>query len=316
MKKPKKHTIATLQAALIIKNIHSFVSIVSIENDRVTVKDTVYGEYAVGLKSFCDSEEFPLHKNRRHAIKMEKAASKVVGTQVNGYKILSLFYGPDRGYKNRSFYVEYIAGCGHPSTATQASLKNHKDPGQLCSTCAKTKHGARSKNGGERVKRTPTYIYWQKNRQKLPIFLQEFSDFRRILGDKPYTKAEVIIEKDRAYWRPLIVVEDKEINLMATALRQAFRFSEIYKKAIESAKVETTEGTRYTCALCGNLVKRTNIQVDHIEPIAPLDGRPLKKEEIIDRVWTTKIQILDKTCHSKKSALENKTRRENRKVLK
>ena len=317
MKKPDKHTIATLTAALAQKGMSSIITVISIEDSKVIVNDNRYGNYTVDLKSFCESSAFPDHKNRRHDMKMEEARAKSVGKTIKGVLVKDLFYGPDRGYKNRSYYLIVSAKCGHDTITTMTALKKHRAADQVCKTCAGTTHGTRAKDEkGNRLPRTTTYIHWQRVRDALPLELQEYADFRRILGDKPYTRAEVVVEEGRAYWRPLIVTTDHELNLMATALRQAFRHSSKYKQCIEAAKVETAEGTRFRCAMCGGLAKRSHIQVDHIDPVQPIDGSPLKREELLDRVWTDKIQVLDKTCHSKKSTQENAERRKLKKERK
>lgn len=52
--------------------------------------------------------------------------------------------------------------------------------------------------------------------------------------------------------------------------------------------------------------------MDHIDPIADINGNPLNKQTLIERIWTDKIQVLDKTCHFLKSKEENKQRRKNK----
>lgn len=309
MRKIAKHTAQTLADCLAKKGPTGIVTIVRLNVSTAEVKDIKYGNYTVDLKSFCESSAFPKHKNRRHEEKMTAAAAKVIGKTVGGFLITSLFYGPDRGYKNRSFYVEFVASCGHQAISTLAHLKKHKSPDSTCKECLGLTHGARAKKDGIRIKRTTTYVHWQRTHPMLPGFLKSFEDFRRVLGDKPYARAEVIVDGDTARWSPLEITNDKEINLIATAIRQAFRHSYIYKNAVDTVKIETVDGTRYRCADCGELAKRSNIQVDHINPIQPIDGSKLKKEDLIDRIWTDKIQILDRTCHSKKSTIENQERR-------
>lgn len=73
----------------------------------------------------------------------------------------------------------------------------------------------------------------------------------------------------------------------------------------------------YTCKSCGALIKSTEVQVDHIEPVIPVDKAAidLTWEEIECRLFCDKsnLQVLCKKCHKEKSNLENKTRRENKK---
>lgn len=309
LKKPSKHDLKSLSASLVKKGVDKYITVISIMDKSVIVKDEHYGVYTVDLKSFCDSTAFPMHKGRRHAQKMKRAGEKVIGKKINGVTIKDLFYGPDRGYRNRSFYVEIDASCGHTAITTIAAIKKHRPENTKCADCGKIEHGARAKDKGTRIQRTGTYTKWQSLRPSLPPQLQEFADFRRILGDKPAPRADVIFTPEGPKWSVPTLTADKELNAMASALRQAFRQSELYKACLERARVETEEGTRYRCALCNGLFKKTHVQVDHIEPVAPIDGSPLLRETLIDRVWTEKIQILDKACHNEKSARENAERR-------
>lgn len=315
MNKPDKHTITTLSDALIMKEI-DYVIPKEIIGTSVRVIDTHYGEYTVDLKSFCVQTDFVKHKGRRHADKMQSAITAYVGKKIGASLITDVFYGPDRGYKNRSFYLEFTASCGHIRISTAAFLKKNKESDIECQSCSATVHGERKKSGNKLLKRTTTYVHWQRIRFSLPNFLQDFADFKRILGDKPYPRAEVVIHGTTASWTPLTLTVDKETNLIASAIRQAFRHSYIYKATLEKAKVEDNTTTKYRCAHCEELSTLNNIQVDHIDPIQPICGRDLHKEELIDRIWTDKIQVLDRVCHAKKSTAENAERRKNKKSSK
>ena len=77
----------------------------------------------------------------------------------------------------------------------------------------------------------------------------------------------------------------------------------------------------YRCRHCGDLFKSKDVQVDHIDPVVPLDGFESGLEfdlnEYVLRLYCEKdgFQVLCKPCHSKKSKKENVIRRKN-KVLK
>lgn len=312
-----KHTIETAKASLRNKNLHQFVSPIKIDeaNEIIIVLDIDYGEYATPIKNLSPSMSFPLHKNRRFNLRLDKARKLHVGKKVNGVEIIGLFYGPEQGYKNRSFYLEYTGECGHKGIASYAALTKHKKSFS-CPSCSKVTHGERTKIEGKLKKRTSTYVYWQRFKDSLPSRYGDFSIFRKELGEKPYKKATIELVEGKFIWVNLQLDQDKELNLIAMSIRQAFRHSDIYKNALNSSRVETEKGTRYLCAMCKKLNSRKAIQVDHIEPIAPLDGSPLIKATLIDRVWTDKIQILDKKCHTKKSTEENAIRRANKKLAK
>lgn len=284
------------------------------ESSTVTLKDRLYGEYCVDIKSFCPSSSIPLHRLRQRENKLSAMKNIYVGTEIRGFKVLDVFYGPDRGYKNVSFYIEYLGGCGHVSIGTKAYILKHKKT-LSCRSCGTSDHGERGKIDGVLKKRTSTYTYWQVNKASLPKELQDFSSFKAAVGEKPYPKAKVIEVNGMWMWATHNITEDGDLDKISSAIRQVFRHSPIYKAAIEAARVETEEGPRYRCAICIKLFMRKSMQVDHITPIAPVDGSPIKKETLIDRVWTKNIQVLDRGCHTIKSTLENKIRRANKLLL-
>jgi 5-methylcytosine-specific restriction endonuclease McrA len=75
-------------------------------------------------------------------------------------------------------------------------------------------------------------------------------------------------------------------------------------------------GKYYTCAICGKAFPPSNVQVDHVDPVIPVDraATDMSWDELINRVFTTEdnLQVICKPDHKKKSALENKERRMNR----
>ncbi len=307
-----KHTIDSANLSLKNKKLDSFLSVKSIINTTVTIIDADYGPYQIDVKMLSPKTNVPLHKKRRHYNKVDAINKKYVGLEINEHKILNVFYGPDRGYKNRSFYVEYVSSCGHIGITTYATLAKHKKT-IFCFSCANTDHGERKKIDGKLKKRTNTYIHWQRIKSILPEIYQDFSVFKKSAGDKPFKKADIIFIDNKPTWIELQLDQDPDLNLIAMAIRQAFRHSTIYKNAIEKSRIETDKGSRYRCAECGELFKRSEVQVDHINPIADLDGSPLTKEGLIDKIVTENIQILDKKCHTIKSTKENKIRKEAKK---
>lgn len=304
----KNHNLETLIKAIEDKDLNGVLAIesYSVGSPTVLVKDKDFGVYSVDLKSFSPSSPFPLHKQRRHKNTVDKARS-IIGTSINGLIILDVFYGPDRGYKNRSFFLEYKGECGHVCVATRAVMLKHKKSFK-CQSCAATEHG-------DRIKRTPTYSCWLRAKAKLPKEYQDYSYFKSRIGDKPFTRAKLDVVLGKPVWTEIITDEDQDVTIISAAVRQAFRKSKIYKEALEAARVETSTSTLYRCAACQELFPKNKIQIDHIEPIRPTDGTILKKEHILDRTWTKAIQVLDKKCHSQKSTEENKIRRVNKKKI-
>lgn len=306
--KPSKHTLDTANLALSIKGLSNFITALEISGSTVVLLDKDYGRYNIDIKSLAPKTDIGWHKKRRHQNKLDAMKDKFLGKTIRGLTVTAIFYGPDRGYKNRSFYIEYKGNCGHSGINTYAGITtNKKNFG--CLVCDNTKHGERTRIDGVLKKRTPTYTHWQRIKSTLPIEYHDFNLFKKHAGDKYFKRAEIIFIDSKPVWRNLQIVEDTELGLIATAIRQAFRHSSIYLNCIENSKIETNNGPRYRCADCNELFKRTEVQVDHIDPIVKITGENLIKEEIIDRIWTNRIQILDKKCHTKKSAAENKERR-------
>ena len=75
------------------------------------------------------------------------------------------------------------------------------------------------------------------------------------------------------------------------------------------------------CAECGGLAKDSmspnypKAQVDHVEPVIPLDGTLPSWDIIIDRMFTSpeNLRVLCTPCHHIKTMAENTLRREARK---
>ena len=312
-----KHTIETLNASLMAKGMSDYLSAVELDeaNSLVLLKDTKYGAYWTDLKSFAPKSRMPQHRGRKHDTRVQSARDKYLGKTVNGLLITDLFYGPDRGYKNRSCYVEYKGlNCGHTGTSTYATLSTHKSCFG-CAVCLQTLHGERARIDGILKKRTPTYLYWAAHHKEFPEEHREFSRFKALCGDKPHPKASIEEVGGSLCWVDKSTHADREINMIAIAIRQAFRHSAVFKSCLDKARVETEEGVRYRCAVCSGLFKRTEVQVDHITPVADVNGAPLSMQNMVERIWTGAIQILDRKCHNKKSMLENNHRRVAKKQL-
>lgn len=311
-----KYTLDSARKALKLKNQTYVTDVISVDHNSstITLIDKDYGEYKTDLKSICPQSPLPLHKRRKHHEKMKKHKEHTVGKVINDCEILDVFYGPDRGYKNKGFYLEYRQKCGHIGIGPKATLVKHLKSFS-CRACSTTTHGERGQIGGVLKKRTTTYIFWLKVKDRLPLEYQDFVIFKEKAGDKPYKYADIKLIENKIFWVDLQIDTDREVNLLASSIRQAFRHSDIYKRKIENARIETLEGPRYICNICKMPFKKIELQVDHIDPIMPLDGSPLMRDVLIERIWTNNIQILDKSCHVKKSTFENKQRKINKLAL-
>lgn len=84
-------------------------------------------------------------------------------------------------------------------------------------------------------------------------------------------------------------------------------------------KLARVERGIYKCANCGEKYPRKEVQIDHIEPVVPLDmGMEKQTLDSYIRRMFCKIngyQVLCELCHSMKSAMEVQTRKQNRQAL-
>jgi 5-methylcytosine-specific restriction endonuclease McrA len=74
----------------------------------------------------------------------------------------------------------------------------------------------------------------------------------------------------------------------------------------------------YKCAGCGELFKREQIHIDHIEPVIPVDGTFTDWNTFIERLFCPPegFQILCIGCHESKTQLENIARDANKSIKK
>jgi len=110
-----------------------------------------------------------------------------------------------------------------------------------------------------------------------------------------------------------------------SALRRIFRRSPMYNSCLNNAKVEvrirgkTKDNIRrvkFRCAVCGELFDKKEVEVDHIEPVIPLEGLP-KLGDLPDyNVYIARLfcpledlQVICKIDHKAKSKEENARRR-------
>lgn len=118
------------------------------------------------------------------------------------------------------------------------------------------------------------------------------------------------------------------------ALRLIFRKSPHRKAALQKARVEIArvnkDGTTakkpavwYQCAICRNMFKPDDLEVDHITPVGPAPGTrnappDLTWNKYIEKMFcgTENLQVICKGCHREKSkndkARLSKTVRRNR----
>lgn len=293
---------------LINKRLDDIICVIDIEDEILTIRDVEYGDYQVQQKNLAMCMNFPIHKKRQHADKLKRLKEKYLDSLLNEVKVVNIFYGPDHGYKNRSFYFKYIGKCGHTCVNTYAVLKRHIKTFE-CKHCKENgksfKHGERKRINGVVGKRSSTYTSWLSIKSKLSEKYQDFTYFKDEIGIKP-PNSKISEIDGKPLWKSKsgFYTVDREINIIAGAIRQSFRQSKNYKLCQQRARVETNEGVRYQCAICKNLFKLKETQVDHIIPIQHLDGSPLTRDGLIERIWDSPIQVLDRECHVRKTSEE------------
>lgn len=113
----------------------------------------------------------------------------------------------------------------------------------------------------------------------------------------------------------------KDRALIKGALRRAFSRSELRLQALASTRIDHTDDSRprvkkwSICAQCNNKVPTYTIDIDHKEPVIPLNSNfeDMSLDIVVDRMWCAinNLQGLCQSCHDIKSNEE----RAKRKVL-
>lgn len=118
----------------------------------------------------------------------------------------------------------------------------------------------------------------------------------------------------------------KERGLLKGSVRRVFSRSELRKAALELTRIEHYDPnrprvTRWSwCTSCGLIEPSYLIEVDHVEPLVPIDRsfEEMSFDELVDRTWCEleNLKPVCKPCHREKSSLENKERRRSKKERK
>jgi 5-methylcytosine-specific restriction endonuclease McrA len=91
------------------------------------------------------------------------------------------------------------------------------------------------------------------------------------------------------------------ISYVKAALRRTWGRSRQRQSALYNAKIAYGQ---YRCAKCGNIFRRKDIEVDHIDAV----GKFKNFDTYIERLFcdSNKLAILCKDCHKKKTKLDRK----------
>jgi len=110
----------------------------------------------------------------------------------------------------------------------------------------------------------------------------------------------------------------KDLNLIFSAVSRVWCRTDRYKHIKHSFRT-IDEGPRgkwwYPCSTCGDDFRETEVELDHIDPVVPLNKRQdeMTLLEYIERKYLCSVnnfQILCKPCHREKTKKENATRTE------
>lgn len=112
----------------------------------------------------------------------------------------------------------------------------------------------------------------------------------------------------------------KKYNLQTQikgALRRVVRYHPQNIECLNNSIHKTITGPRggrmFECSKCRNAFIQKEIQVDHIEPVIPVDKKTedLDWNTVIDRMFcgSDNLQVLCKPCHKEKSTKERVSRK-------
>lgn len=120
------------------------------------------------------------------------------------------------------------------------------------------------------------------------------------------------------------IAKYNEFFSILSAIKRCFSRSPTHRSALQGALQKDTigprGGKRYCCAICGQSYGIKEVQVDHKDPIIPLDtlSKDMSWDEIIKRTFCSEnnLQVLCTECHKLKSKGENMERKEEKKKKK
>lgn len=115
-------------------------------------------------------------------------------------------------------------------------------------------------------------------------------------------------------------ISKKEQGLLKGAIRRVFGRSDLRRNVIQSyIDIAHSDPSRkkvkywIKCSECGKMEAKSNIQLDHVEPVIPVNRsfEDMSLDEVVDRQWCEEnnLKPMCKTCHQLKTKEENKERR-------
>lgn len=110
----------------------------------------------------------------------------------------------------------------------------------------------------------------------------------------------------------------KERGLIKGAIRRVFSRSELRRRVLEEHTIVHSDSKRPRvskwsyCTVCGEVLPRYLLDVDHDDPIVPLSTtlEQMSWDTVIDRIWCEEhnLRPICKEDHKRKTRAENKLR--------
>lgn len=129
--------------------------------------------------------------------------------------------------------------------------------------------------------------------------------FKDYSEDNVFTVCSTCIrKKDKAFNR---------LSFCKQLLRRYSRRSPAFTMCLTAARI--SRGL-YECNHCKLPTKKKEVQVDHIDPVIPVDREVTSLDEYAERLYCSvdNLQVLCTSCHQKKTDIENEQRRIHKKI--
>ncbi len=112
----------------------------------------------------------------------------------------------------------------------------------------------------------------------------------------------------------------KDRGLIKGAIRRAFARSDLHKEVKLRNLIEHYDPRHPRCKnwgwcnVCGVVTPQWKLEVDHIDPVVPLDSSfaEMSLDLMVERTWCTieGLQVICDPCHDSKTALEKARKKE------
>lgn len=112
----------------------------------------------------------------------------------------------------------------------------------------------------------------------------------------------------------------KDRGLIKGAVRRAFTRSELYREKLLLNQIEHSDPRNPRCKrwgwceVCGWVQPQWKLQIDHIDPVVPLEVTfaEMSLDLLVDRMWCIieGLQVICEDCHDRKTALERARKKE------